>query len=80
MLSIFYKLASCVITQRLKPAVESIVGKQQKAYINKNNIGSSIVNLLNMINHVKKVKKLALIFLIDFKKAFDSPQLHGVSP
>ena len=57
LLRIFYKLASCVITQRLNPAVKLIVGKQQKAYINKNNIGSCIVNLLNMMNHVKKVKK-----------------------
>ena len=35
LLSVFYKLASCAKTQRIKPAVESIVGKQQKAYINK---------------------------------------------
>ena len=26
LLSIFYKLASCAITQRIKPAVESIIG------------------------------------------------------
>ena len=47
------------------------MGKQQKAYINKNNIGSCIVNL-NMMHHVNKAEKLALILLIDFKKAFDS--------
>ena len=70
LLSIFYKLASCAITQRIKPAVESILGKQQKAYINKNNIGSCIVNLVNMMHHVNKAKKLALILLIDFKKSF----------
>ena len=75
LLSIFYKLASCAITQRIKPAVESILGKQQKAYINKNNIGSCIVNLVNMMHHVNKAKKLALILLIDFKKAFDSIDL-----
>ena len=68
----YYKLASCAITQRNKPEVESIVGKQQKAYINKNNIGSCIVNQVNIMHHVNKAKKLALILLIDFKKAFDS--------
>ena len=51
LLSVFYKLNSCVITQRLKHAVESFVGKQQKAY--RNNIGSCIVNLKNMMNYVK---------------------------
>ena len=72
LLSVYYKLASCAITQRIKPAVESIVGKQQKAHINKNNIGSCIVNLVNIMHHVNKAKNLALILLIDFKKAFDS--------
>ena len=72
LLSVFYQLASCCITARIKPAVEHIVGKQQKAYIGSNNIGSCITNLINMINHVNKKKINALILLIDFRKAFDS--------
>ena len=72
LLSIFYKLASCTITQRIKPAVNQIIGRQQKAYIKTNNIGSIILNLLNMIKHVTEKKKTALILLIDFRKAFDS--------
>ena len=72
LLSIFYKLASCCITQRIKPAVNKIIGRQQKAYIKTNNIGSIILNLLNLISHVNEKKKSALILLIDFKKAFDS--------
>ena len=54
LLSVFYKIASCCITRRTKPAVESIIGIQQKAYVDKNNIGSCIPNLLNMMKHVKK--------------------------
>ena len=72
LLSIFYKLASCAITQRIKPAVEAIIGRQQKAYIKHNNIGSCIINIINLIKHTIKKKKSALILLIDFKKAFDS--------
>ena len=72
LLSIFYKLASCCITQRIKPAIESIIGRQQKAYIKSNNVGSVILNLINMIKHVSLKKKTALILLIDFRKAFDS--------
>ena len=72
LLSIYYKLASCCITQRIKPAVESIIGRQQKAYIKSNNIGSVILNLLNLMKHVNVRKKTALILLIDFRKAYDS--------
>ena len=72
LLSIFYKLASCAITQRIKPAVQSIIGRQQKAYLQHNNIGSCIINLINLIKHTAKSKQAGLILLIDFKKAFDS--------
>ena len=72
LLSIFYKLASCAITQRIKPAVESIIGRQQKAYIKHNNIGSCIINLINLIQHTIQNKQSGLILLIDFRKAFDS--------
>ena len=56
LLSIFYKLASCCITRRIKPSVESIIGQQQKAYVDKNNIGSCILNILNMMKHVNKIR------------------------
>merc|ERR1712055_514095 len=56
LLSIFYKLASCCITRQIKPAVESIIGQQQKAYVDKNNIGSYIFNLLNILYLFFKVK------------------------
>ena len=72
LLSIFYKLASCCITQRIKPAIESIIGIQQKAYIKSNNVGSVILNIINMMKNVSLKKKSALILCIDFRKAFDS--------
>ena len=48
------------------------MGRQQKAYIGNNNIGSCLINLINMITHCNTSKTNALILLIDFKKAFDS--------
>ena len=72
LLSIHYKLASCAITQRIKPAVNIVVGRQQKAYVEGNVIGSCIINLLNMMHNVNEQKKASLILLIDFRKAFDS--------
>ena len=56
LLSMFYNLASSCITRSIKPAVESIIGKQQKAYVDKNNIGSCILNLINMMDYVNKKK------------------------
>ena len=57
LLSIHYKLASCAITQRIKPAVNKVVGRQQKAYVEGNVIGSCIINLLNMMHDVNEEKK-----------------------
>merc|ERR1712059_46935 len=72
LLLIFYKLASCCITRRIKPAVESLIGMHQKAYVDSNNIGSCILNILNLMENVNKRKLSSLIFLINFQKAFDS--------
>ena len=52
--------------------MEKIIGKEQKACINSNNIGSYIPNLLNMMKFLNDKKKAWLILLIDFNKAFDS--------
>ena len=57
LLSIHYKLASCAITQRIKPAVNRVVGRQQKAYVEGNVIGSCIINLLNMMHDVNEKKR-----------------------
>ena len=57
LLSIFYKLASCVLTRRIKPVVEKLIGKEQKANIKSNNIGSCILNLLNMMKFANDKKK-----------------------
>merc|ERR1712082_575199 len=61
LLSIFYKLASCCITIRIKPVVELLIGMQQKAYIESNNIGSCILNILNLMEHANKKKLESLI-------------------
>merc|ERR1712002_59874 len=72
LLSIFYKLASACITKRIKPVLARLIGKEQKAYLPENNIGSVIMNLINMIHFCNTKKKEALILLVDFQKAFDS--------
>ena len=49
LLSIYYKLASCCITQRLWPLVGRVIGRQQKAYVPGNVIGSFIINILSLM-------------------------------
>ena len=48
LLSVFYKLASGVMTRRLQTVIEGVIGVQQKAYSQERNIGSVLINLLNL--------------------------------
>jgi hypothetical protein len=72
LLSVFYKMASGDITRRLQNVIEGVIGIQQKAYSQKRNIGSVMINLLNLMDEVNKKKISCLILSIDFKKAFYS--------
>ena len=72
LLSIHYKLASCCITQRLRPLVGRVIGQQQKAYVPGNVIGSCIINILNLMKYANRKKIKSLILLIDFRIGYDS--------
>ena len=50
----------------IKPGIERLVGMQQKAYINKNNIGIVFLNLFNIMNRVNDSKKGAVILQLTF--------------
>ena len=72
LLSVFYKIASGVITRRLDTVINKVIGRQQKAYSREKNITSVLLNVINMIEEAVKSKRSALLIAIDFKKAFDS--------
>ena len=72
LLSVIYKLASCVITNRIKKVIPQIIGKQQKAYVPNDNIGSVLINLLTTMQNYNEKEIAGLILAIDFRKAFDS--------
>merc|ERR1711895_278383 len=61
LLSVIYKLFSCAIKNRLK-----------KAYVENDNIGSVLLNLLTSMKKSNEKKIANLILSIDFRKAFDS--------
>ena len=68
LLSVFYKLASGVMTRRLQTVIEKVIGVQQKAYSQERNIGSVLLNLMNLMDEANKRKMNCLILSIDFKK------------
>ena len=72
LLSVFYKIASGVITRRLDKVINKVIGRQQKAYSKVKNITSVLLNIINMIEQAGKTKRSGLLVAIDFKKAFDS--------
>ena len=72
LLSVIYKLFSCVIKNRLKKVLPTIIGKQQKAYVENDNIGSVLLNLLTSMKKSNEKKIANLILCVDFRKAFDS--------
>ena len=72
LLSVFYKMATSVITRRLETVMEGMIWRQQKAYSTERNIWSGLINLLNMVQLSKQKRLANLILCVDFKKAFDS--------
>ncbi|KAL4586081.1 hypothetical protein LXL04_010712 [Taraxacum kok-saghyz] len=72
LLGCMYKTVSKVLTLRLKAVMHKLVGREQSAYIAGRSIldGPLIIN--ELITWAKKVKRKALIFKVDFDKAFDS--------
>ena len=56
LLSAFYKIASCVITNIIKKVIPLIIGKQQKAYVPNDNIGSVLIILLSTMQHYNQKK------------------------
>ena len=66
LLSVFYKIASSAISNRIKKMLTHIIGKQQKAYLPHDNIGSVLLNILGMIEQSNDDNTAGLILLIDF--------------
>ena len=67
-LPVFYKMASGVITRRLQTVIEDVIGVLQKAYSQKRNIGSVLINLLNLMDEANKKKMNSIILSIDLRK------------
>ena len=72
LLSTFYKISSGVLTQRLKPILDSLIQPWQKAYLPGRYIGDITRNTFDIFQHAKDNNLPGLMLQIDFSKAFDS--------
>ena len=72
LLSEFYKIASFVITNKIRKVIPLVIGKQQKAYVPDDNIGSLLINLLSIMQEYNQKKIAGIILATDFRKAFES--------
>ena len=72
LLCVTYKLASSVISNRMKPYFNKIIEKSQSGFLSGRNIAES-TRLIYDIMYFTEVKNIdGILLLIDFEKAFDS--------
>jgi hypothetical protein len=72
LLSVFYKIFSGAVANRLKKVVDKICSVSQKAYSNRKNIGEVNVNLMNCFKGAFNNNLSLSLFQADYEKAFDS--------
>ena len=72
LLCVTYKLASTVISNRMKPYLDNIISKTQSGFLTGRNIADSTRLVYDIMHHAEKQNLDGLLLLIDFEKAFDS--------
>ena len=72
LLDTFYKLISATLANRIKPVLDTIVGKHQKAYIPGRYITECTRNTYDLFSYAKVNNVPGMLLMIDFEKAFDS--------
>ena len=72
LLNITYKVLSGSLAARLKNALHSIIGKEQRGFMKGRFIGDNTRLLYDVMKYVELKYQPGLLLLIDFEKAFDS--------
>ena len=72
LLNSFYKLVSGCITERIKPALDTIIHPDQKGFISGRYIGEVVRTVYDTLDFAKNNNKAGIILMVDFEKAFDS--------
>ena len=67
-----YRIMAFVLANRLQSVIDKIVNHDQTAYIRNRYMGNNIRLVEDLIEHFDNNRKKGLLFMADFKKAFDS--------
>ena len=66
-----YKLLAKVLANRIKPCLDTLISKDQNAFVGGRNITTNVRKLIDLVYLCDKKKIADLILSIDFMKAFD---------
>ena len=72
LLCVTYKLASTVISNRMRPYLDNIISKTQSGFLTGRNIADSTRLIYDIMHHAEEKNINGILLLIDFEKAFDS--------
>ena len=72
LLSIYYKIISGGLSNRLKIMLDKVIHPNQKAYLKGRYLGEITRSIMDVMEELERENKSAAVILVDFSKAFDS--------
>ena len=72
LLNITYKIASGVISQRIKTVLSKIINEDQTGFLSGRYIGENIRTVYDVMQYLEDLNIPGMLMLVDFEKAFDS--------
>ena len=79
LLNVTYKLASAVISNRLKNVLDKVIHENQKRFIAGRFLGENVRLIYDVLFESKKQNISGLLLSIDFEKAFDTVSWKFIS-
>ena len=79
LLNVIYKLASAVISNRIKKVLDSIINENQKGFIAGRFLGENTRLIYDVLFESKKQNIPGMLLSIDFEKAFDTVSWSFIS-
>ena len=79
LLNVIYKLASAVISNRLKKVLDGLINENQKGFLAGRFLGENVRLMYDVLFETKKQNIPGLLLSIDFEKAFDTVSWSFIS-
>lgn len=71
LLNVDYKEITKVLTNRISPLAQKLIGENQTSFVKGRNILEGVLVLHEVIHELKQSKRKGIILKIDFEKAYD---------